>query len=119
MKKEMICITCPIGCRLTLTEDSNGELQVDGNRCRRGKTYAVEEYRSPKRTVTASVHIGSVVQKRLPVRTDAPLPVHEITTLLSTLYRMKIHPPVKRGEILVRDFHGTSVNVIASMSLAE
>lgn len=37
MKKEMICIMCPMGCRMTVYE-KDGEIKVEGNTCPRGKS---------------------------------------------------------------------------------
>ena len=36
MLKEMVCITCPIGCHLTIRQDGE-EIEVSGNTCPRGK----------------------------------------------------------------------------------
>ena len=36
MKKEFVCISCPVGCRLTVWEDEDGAVQVGGNSCPRG-----------------------------------------------------------------------------------
>ena len=44
MAKKLICISCPIGCRLTaVREEGSGEWSVSGNRCPRGRVYAQNE----------------------------------------------------------------------------
>ena len=35
MKKEFVCISCPVGCRLTVWDDE-GEVKVTGNTCKKG-----------------------------------------------------------------------------------
>ena len=57
MKKEFVCISCPVGCRLTVWEDEDGAVQVQGNTCPRGKAYGVQEFTAPMRTVTSSVPV--------------------------------------------------------------
>ena len=48
--KQLVCIGCPRGCRLTI-EEKDGELIVTGNTCPRGKAFAVSEMTEPRRTI--------------------------------------------------------------------
>jgi len=44
MKKELTCIVCPIGCRVTVETNESGEvISVCGNTCPRGEAYAKSE----------------------------------------------------------------------------
>jgi len=74
--KEMICILCPLGCKMQVTEkpDQPGELIVRNLQCIKGKTYAYEEYIDPTRTLTSTVAIHNAPRPRLPVKTNKPLP---------------------------------------------
>ena len=56
MKREMTCISCPVGCRLTVTVDGD-KIFVEGNHCKRGVVYAENEVKNPSRTVTSTVSI--------------------------------------------------------------
>ena len=49
MKRELICISCPIGCHIQAEMTAAGEVEVSGNRCPRGKAYALNELTDPKR----------------------------------------------------------------------
>lgn len=116
---EMVCISCPIGCRLSLyvdRSDGEEEITVTGNRCSRGEIYAREEYLAPKRIVTATVRTSSSRQPRLPVRTDAPLPKEHIDELLRRVYELRLPAPIARGEVLIDDIAGSGVKLIASAS---
>ncbi len=78
MQREMICISCPVGCHLTVTwhvQDvaADTDVEVAGNRCPRGEEYGKEEVRAPKRVVTATCAVNSELLARVPVKTDAPL----------------------------------------------
>jgi len=44
--KEMICILCPLGCKMQVKEkpDRPGELSVRGQQCKLGVDYAYDEY---------------------------------------------------------------------------
>jgi CxxC motif-containing protein len=113
MKREMTCISCPIGCSLTV-EDVDGEITVRGNRCRRGEIYAKEEILAPKRIVTATIPLKNGDLPRLPVRTDAPLAKELIPGLLSALYRETVKPPIEIGEPIIENYRDTGVNVVAT-----
>lgn len=114
--KEMICIVCPVGCHLQVTVDED-EVKVTGNRCPRGEEYAREEILAPKRMVTATCRLENEQHPRLPVKTDAPLPFEHINELLNRVYELSLHTPVKTGDILIEDFKGTGVNLVASRSI--
>jgi CxxC motif-containing protein len=106
---ELICIACPIACRLSVAQTSDGAVSVSGNRCPRGELYGREEVLSPKRIVTAVVPTSSGDFPCAPVRTDAAVPRAEVKELLLSLYRMRVDLPVRRGQVLMEDYHGARV----------
>ena len=122
--RNLTCIVCPIGCNLDI-DDSNGaeNLSVTGNRCARGTAYALEEIRAPKRVVTATVLLadntgeetGSV--RRIPVKTSSPCLREKIPALLQDIYKAKVSVPVKVGDIIIADWNGEGVDVIATRNL--
>ncbi len=117
--QEMICISCPLGCHLSLYKNDKDELSVTGNKCARGIVYAEEEFYAPKRIVTCTCRAESRILPRLPVRTNASLPKEHINDLIKAAYAMTVKPPVACGQVLIEDFKGTGVNLIASMSLGD
>jgi len=106
---ELVCIACPIGCRLTVTSRSEGDVEISGNRCPRGDTYGKEEVLAPRRIVTATVPTRSASFPCAPVRTDKPLARELIPQLLRTLYAQTANLPVRQGDALIDDFHGVRV----------
>lgn len=116
MNREITCITCPIGCRVTVTGEDADNLVIEGNRCRRGETYAREEILAPKRVVTATAPLKSERLHRISVKTDTPLGKELIPSLLSELYHTEVAPPVRVGDVVMADFRGTGVNVVATRS---
>lgn len=132
MTRELTCITCPIGCRLTVDSSpagSNEELSVSGNRCPRGAAYAREELLAPKRTVTATIRarraagapIGAVVgagSRRIPCRTDAPFPKERVAELLAEIYAAEASLPIEMGQVLIADVLGLGINVVATRTLS-
>ncbi len=117
MAREMICITCPIGCRLRVEEGADGGLSVSGNGCARGVAYAEAEIRSPRRVVTACVRAGEGKGAMLPCKTKEPFPKELIPRLLGELRLLRPPLPVKMGDPLIRDALGTGIDVVATKSL--
>jgi CxxC motif-containing protein len=117
--RNLTCIVCPIGCSLVVNEDSNGNLSVTGNRCLRGEAYAMEEIRAPKRTITATCQIDKEAAsvKRIPVKTASPCPREKIPALLDDIYKLKITLPVKTGDVLIKDWKGEGINVVATRTI--
>ncbi len=124
MEKEIICISCPIGCRLNVSWDEKGmisgdDILVKNNKCSRGEIYGREEILAPKRTVTATCSVSSVHMGRIPVKTTGPVLKGDITALFTELYKLRIRTPVAAGDIVIRDFRNTGVDVVVTRSLSE
>lgn len=122
MEREIICISCPIGCHLTVKfhdseSPSRENIIVQNNKCSRGEIYGKEEVLSPKRVVTATCSIDSVLMERIPVKTTGPLAKEHIDGLLEDLYRLKLSAPITIGEILIKDIKGSGIDIITTRSL--
>jgi CxxC motif-containing protein len=124
--RNLTCIVCPIGCSLDIEEnaDSSGGLSVSGNQCKRGAAYAVEEISCPKRTVTATMQItenGLSWDKlnihRVPVKTTVPCPREKIPSLLQDIYKVQVTLPVKMGDVLIANWNGEGIDVIATRTI--
>ena len=125
MERKLVCISCPLGCRLTVTWEDEGDITVKGNRCAKGESYAQEEILAPKRVVTATVAVAvpaaAAAQRprRLPVKTSAPLLKQHIPPLLNQLYTMEVEAPLGCGDILLENIAGTGVDLVAARSMKE
>ena len=116
MKKDMICIVCPVGCHLTIDTDSH---DVDNNKCKRGEVYARKELLAPTRMLTSTVKVNSIHQRRLPIKTEDAIPKGKIFDLMDLLNEVDLKVPVHMGDIILENVFDTGVNVVASMSLKE
>lgn len=54
-RRELTCITCPMGCALTVELADGVFVSVSGNRCKRGEAYAYAEVTHPARTLTTTM----------------------------------------------------------------
>lgn len=116
MKKELTCISCPIGCAMVVDIGADGTISVSGNQCARGAQYARDELVDPRRVVTATCRTSSARHPRLPVRTREPCPRELIPAILSRIYALEVPVPVRLGDVLC-EIQG--VSIIASRSLEE
>ncbi len=96
MKKNLTCIVCPLGCSLEV-EVISEEIIVKGNRCEKGKKYAEEEIKNPKRLLTTTVKVKNGKYNVVPVKTTGPIPKNHIFDLLKKLSDIEIEAPVPQG----------------------
>lgn len=115
----MICIVCPIGCRLTLRESSDlkGTYNVSGNKCPRGHEYGIIEMTHPTRMLTSTVVIDEATLNRVPVRTDKPIPKDLIAECMDIINGINLEAPVKMGDIVIKDLLNTGVNIVMSRDI--
>ena len=113
-KMNIICTSCPVGCRLTVFEDKGGNIEVEGNVCKRGKNYAVDEFSNPKRMVTSSVRVDGGQYPLVSVKTDMPIKKELVPEVLEIIKKSSIKAPIKIGDIIAADIEGTGVSVVAT-----
>lgn len=115
--KALICISCPMGCRLTVREEPNGAWLIEGNGCKRGEEYAVKELTNPTRVLTTTVELLNGSLKRLPVRTEEAIPKQLLFEAMRAINEITVEAPIIMGDIILSNLLDTGVNVIASKSM--
>ena len=116
MDRTLICIACPIGCRLKVTGKID-DLKVEGHRCDRGVSYALDEIKSPVRTVCTTVKISGGIHRVIPVKTDRPIPEKYKLDVVKAVKDITLTSPVRMGDIIVSDLFGTGVNIVAERDM--
>lgn len=116
MKKEMICIVCPVGCHLSIDTDS---MEVTGNRCPRGAKYAKIEITNPTRVVTSTVKVNSKFQRRVSVKTTNAIPKGRIFDLMDLLDSVELEVPVRIGDSVLENVFDSGEDVVVTMKLEE
>lgn len=114
MIKKFTCISCPIGCSLTVDVDN---LLVTGNKCNRGKIYGINEVTNPVRTITTTVKVEGGTHKVLPVKTKTPIPKGLNMECMKVLNAITVKAPVKIGDIIVKNILGTGVDIVATREM--
>jgi len=111
--KEIICIVCPNGCRICCSQ-AGGEIQCEGQRCRRGVDYATAELTHPMRSLTTSVRTIFPDSPVVSVRTDGEIEKSRLIDAVRALGQLTIDHRVKIGDIVAENICGTGVNVICT-----
>lgn len=116
--REMICICCPMGCRLMVDDSDLADVKVSGNTCPRGAKYGKEEVVCPKRMVTSVVRVEGGDVAMLSVKTKDAIEKSKIFDALDALKGVSVNAPVKIGDVVVKDVLGTGVDFIATKNVS-
>jgi len=117
--EKMICITCPMGCNLTVTKEGSTLLSVDGNTCKRGLKFAEGELNDPRRMVATTVRVRGGIHPLVPVYTEKPFPKARIFELLREIRLLEIEAPVTMNQVAMENALGEGIDVIASRDMPE
>ena len=113
--KNLTCIVCPRGCRLTV--DEAHDYAVTGNGCPRGVEYGRIELTNPTRVVTSTVRCVGGVHPRCPVKTDRPIPKALVRSAAAALDGVTVTAPAEPGRVVLRDVCGTGASFVTTRAI--
>lgn len=116
--KEITCICCPMGCSLQI-DKANENYIITGNKCPRGKKYAIEEMTMPKRIVTSTVKLKGGLTQVVPVKTSGPIPKEKIFTIMNILSDIEVSAPASIGDIIIANIAETGVNIVCTKNIGK
>lgn len=111
--KELTCIVCPRGCRLTIDD----ELNVTGNSCPRGAQYAKDELTNPKRMITSFVRVKNRENTVVSVKTSTSIPKGMIFDVMNEIDKVRVSAPTKIGDIAIKNVLNTGADIIITKKL--
>jgi CxxC motif-containing protein len=114
-EEEFICIGCPMGCRITALIGETGSIaKMEGQGCKEGKQYVQSEYANPVRVLTTTVLVEGSSRRTLPVRTNKPVPKERLQETMWALAKVRVRPPLRKGQTIVQDILNTGADVVAT-----
>ena len=114
MKKNLICVSCPLGCPIEV-EIENGEVvSVTGNTCKRGEAYARTEITNPVRSLTTSVKVENGIHPVVSVKSSGPVPKDKMFDCMKEINAVSIKAPVKIGDVVIENILGLGVDIVAT-----
>lgn len=115
IRRTDICLRCPQGCQVETVLGENDEiLSITGNRCKLGKEYVEQEINDPRRVLPTSVRVRGGVRPLVPAWTPEPMPKDLIMDLARETRSIELEAPVHVGDIIIDDWRGTGVRLVAS-----
>lgn len=111
----LTCIRCPRGCQLSATIEDGAVVEVSGNHCKRGVSYAHNECIHPRRTVTSTIPLrGSRHYQTVSVKTSIDIDKEQVFDVMQALAHLSAQVPIHRGDILAKDIAGTKADLVAT-----
>lgn len=114
----LTCISCPLGCQVTVRMEGDKIVEIRGNRCPRGEAYARQEVTAPMRVIATSVKVEGGSLPLVSVKTDKPIPKRLIPQLMELVKSLSVPAPVAIGQVLARDVLGTGADLVATRAVA-
>lgn len=111
--KELVCITCPNSCRMTV-EQKDGKWVASGNRCPRGQKFAEDEMTCPKRTFSTTVRTAWKEVPVLPVRVSQEIPKEKIFEVMEQINQTTVRECIGREDVLISNVLGLEADVIVT-----
>jgi len=118
MNKQVICIVCPKGCKVLVSEE-NGNYTTTGNACIRGNVYGIQEAIHPKRMLTSTVKITGALHQRCPVVSSAPIDKEALFEVIKVLETISLSAPVTIEQIICHNVCNTGVDILVSRSMGK
>lgn len=116
-ERNLTCISCPMGCPLTVVMNDGEVVSVSGNTCKRGDIYARKEVTNPTRIVTTTVEVEGGSADMVSVKTREDIPKGKIFDCVKALKGIVVKAPVQIGDVIVPDVAGTGVDIVATKSV--
>jgi len=111
---EVVCILCPVGCRIIVETEDGEVVRIDNAGCERGKDYSLQEIRSPVRDFFTTIRVADGKPPLVSVRSTKPIPRNMLILCAAELAKRIIQAPVKIGDIIVENIMNLGVDIIAT-----
>ena len=115
--KEIICISCPKGCRITVQNRGEEIISITGNDCPKGIKYAEGEFINPLRILPTTVKVIGGELPLVSVKTEKAIPKRLLLKAMSEIAEIEVNAPVKIGQVIKGDLIGTGVNLVATRNI--
>lgn len=111
------CIVCPNGCTIETKSEPGKEIEVSGNKCKRGKEYVLQELTDPRRTIATTVKISGAALPLCSVRLNRAIPKKEIFHVMDTINQVSLQAPVKIGQVVIENVCGLGADVVVTKNM--
>ena len=117
-ERKLVCVSCPVGCEIVVELSGDEVRRVEGNRCKRGETYARQETVEPMRVLATSVKVLGGDRPIASIKTDGPVPKAMIPEIMEFVRSLAVEAPVRIGQTLACDVLGSGAKLIATRAVS-
>jgi CxxC motif-containing protein len=114
---EITCIVCPTGCKVRVVKEGSDVIEVSGNTCKRGKSYASQEAVAPQRTLTTSIKVTGGDFALVSVKSAAPVPKARLFDIMKVVQKLQTAAPIHVGDIIVHDVLRLGIDLVATRAV--
>ncbi len=114
MTKNLVCVSCPLGCSIQVEMDGEKVVSVKGNTCKRGDAYARSEMTHPVRSLTSTVKVIGGVHPVVPVKSSGAIPKEKMFDCMKEINKASVKAPVKIGDVVIENVLDTGVNIVVT-----
>ena len=115
--RNLTCISCPMGCQVTVEMEGDKVVRVTGNTCKRGDVYARQEVTNPTRIVTSTVKVIGGKADMVSVKTKEDIPKEKVFDCVKVLKGVEVEAPVHIGDVIVPNAAGTGIDFVATRNV--
>jgi len=115
--KEIICVSCPKGCRITVQNRGEEIISITGNDCPKGIKYAEGEFINPLRILPTTVKVIGGELPLVSVKTEKAIPKRLLLKAMVEIAEIEVNAPVKIGQVIKDDLLGTGVSLVGTRNI--
>ena len=117
MSQEIICIVCPLGCRMDVELDGTEVTNVTGNQCKKGLKHAEKETTFPGRILTTTMRTNIPGIPLVPVRSSKELPKDRLMDCMAEISRHGVSGSIQLGKPIIKDILGLGVDILSCRTI--
>lgn len=113
-QNKIVCVSCPLGCRITIQSKDGKIASIGGNACPKGIKYAQEESVNPLRILTTTVKVIDGELPLVSIKTEKAIPKKLLSEAMIEIAKIEVNAPVKIGQVIKDNLIGTGVSLLAT-----
>lgn len=103
IEREVICLVCPLGCKIKVKTRNNETLEISGYQCPKGIEYSKQEVTNPLRPFMSVIKVRNGAFPTVSVKAESLVPKRLLRELSRRTACLKVEAPVKCKDTVYED----------------
>ena len=117
MKRDLRCVICPLGCKITATYAHKKVTAVYGNRCSKGEAYTLSEICHPRRILTTTIKVEGGIFPLVSVKANRPISRDSMRQVVKNLHNVVVKAPIEIGDRVAHAASGSGSDIVATRAV--